>query len=364
MSPSKHIYLVVGDIGACKELIPVAELLTLRKHTITWVVDPKGKAGDVLEKAKINFLTHNDRMLNFTNFTNLDLVLVGTSVTACETQNQWTDYLKRKCHIVWYEDLYGTGEVVSVRGCLGPDTFITIDEVAQKIAATVWRDSKVVVGGKPTYGNTLATLIQRRRDLRRSLRFQLNLEKLPDTPIVTYASMGESVPRVQAHIRALGQAFDRGEKVIVRLHPKLKTSFEVLMKEADNCLGDDLIDSSMIEDTTSVIVGSDMVVSDFGGDAPYQAALAGIPVIMTMFPDCSETLKIRGYPNGVPPLLHAGACWGARDANDMEVLAAGLKKAPLAASARVRETIKPFTPLLNSDAAGRIVDIVESCFNA
>ncbi len=352
--------MIVGDIGGCKELMPVVDILITRGHKITWIVDSKGKAKETLEKAKIAFLADNDEVYASAQ---PDLVLIGTSATACGTQNLWTDRFKGKCNVVWYEDLYGTGEVVAVRGCIGPDTLITIDEVARDIASKAWIQAHVVVGGKPTYGNTLTTLIPRRAELRESLRFQMKLEHSHDTPIVTYVSMGESTERIWAHLLALGQAFDRGEKVIVRLHPKLKPSFSSLKAHAACCLGNNLLDTSTIDDTTNVILGSDLVVTDYGGDAPYQAALAGIPVIMTMFPDCAEALKTRGYPHGIPPLLYAGACWGARDANDMEVLATGIRKAPLTANARVREMVQPFLPLLNPDAANTIANIVESCFD-
>lgn len=335
------------------------------------MADPEGKAVHILQEQNIPFSLDSDDLLTEAR---PDLVLVGTSATAYFAQNRWTarytDFftIQSNVPVVWYEDIYGTGEILQVHSCHTPGKIIVIDDFARVIVRERWKElwsmDDVEVGGKPTYSETLAPLIAKRESLRTSLRSKLHLEHSNETPIVTYASMGESPERVVAHIRAIGQAFDRGEKVIVRLHPKLRQSFENLMKEAENCLGEDLLDTSMITDTVSVILGSDLIITDYGGDAPYQATLAEIPVIMTMFPDCTEALKLRGYSNGVPPLLYAGACWGARDANDMEILATGIRGAPIAAKALIREKIRPFLPLLAPNAAGTIADIVESCFNS
>lgn len=352
---------MIGDIGGFKELVPVADLLRERGCATIWTVDPKGRAEDLMTRGGIEFLRHEEglpsKLMPVPN-----LVLVGTSATACGAQIAWTNHFKGKRPVVWYEDLYGTGEVKVARQCTSPNVIITIDEVSRGIAAHVWPDTHVLVGGKPTYGEKLVHLIQRKENLRESLRSKLASHNPPPL-LVTYASGGESVDRVLAHIRALSQAFDHSERIALRFHPKLSESFDLLNDTASQWLSEKLIDTSAITDTTEVILGSDIVVADYAGDPPYQAALAEIPVIMTLFPDCTEALIARGYQNGVPPLLQARACWGARTADDMEVIAEGIMNKPLPARAMVKEGVKPFESLLAQNAAIKIADIIENCLN-
>ncbi len=339
---------MVGDIGACKELLPVATLLKKENYSIVWVADPQGKAQTLLTREHIPFITGEPIQQE------PNLVLVGTSATARGAQISWSNFARQKnVPLVWYEDVYGTA-AVSLGSGPEPDTLIVIDKSADQIASTRMKSAKVLVGGKPTYEDLRSPA--HRIKLANAGRKKLGLQE--NECITSFISSGENSERVRAHIQALYPAL-KGNKVIIRLHPKLAGEAAALMEQACNLFGNQLLESSS-SDTLEVIFASDLVITDYSGDAPYQAALGNIPVIMTLFPDCQEQMEKRGYINSVPPLLAAGACWGARTPYDLEILTKGINRAPLAALNAIEQNIKPFLPLTQQGGARRIANIVKS----
>lgn len=349
---------MVGDIGACKELLPVATLLQRDGFEIVWVADEHGKAQDLLKKEQLPFVLGEP-----TDVSHPDLVVIGTSATARGAQLSWSCFARTQKHVplIWYEDLYGTAAVsLGNGGAWEPHTLIVIDDIAHQIASTLVGPARVLVGGKPTYSNDQLSELNRSST---QIRIRTKL-CLHDEFLISYISSGENPRRVSDHIGDLYPALggDSSQKVIIRLHPKLAGEAAALMEQARNLFDNQLLDGSTITDTLDVILASDLVITDYCGDAPYQAALAGIPIIMTLFPDCEEKMRQRGYINGVPPLLMAGACWGARNPDDLEVLATGIRQAPDAAKASIKRNIKPFLPLTQKGAARKIANIVKSHF--
>jgi hypothetical protein len=366
-----NIAVVVGDIGGCKELLPVVKILEQRGHTIAWHADSSGRAGtDVLTKAGIPF----DNLIpgDHTICDIPDLILVGTSATATRSQSFWTDFGNQKTiPVIWFEDLYGTAQVGSANKSSTPDTIIVIDDVAAQIAKNARPSVNIFIGGKPTYGslhNRLAGVFEERKQVRKYIGITA-----PDgTPVnhflTTYVSMGEDPDRVEKHIRAIGYAVQcekpKDLRIALRFHPKLKAHFEKFNALAQEHVGDHLVDTTVVSDTLAMIVASDVVIADYGGDAPYQAALLGKPVIVTMFPECSDKLVARGYPNGIPPILRAGGAIAVTDKHWLSIVLKGALHSLAPEFGVWREVINLLNPLIEPGASERIADIIEKEMSA
>jgi hypothetical protein len=145
-----EVFVVVGDIGSAKELLPAVRVLESRGVNVRWIADPSDKAKaptDVLDKAGIVYERGIPSVFSFAK-----VILVGTSATAVSAQLLWTVYgIESNIPVLWYEDLWGTGSRPSTQ-LVSPNHMLVIDDAAAAIARTVRPSLDVTVVGKPTFG--------------------------------------------------------------------------------------------------------------------------------------------------------------------------------------------------------------------
>ncbi|TAK05584.1 hypothetical protein EPO33_00325 [Patescibacteria group bacterium] len=354
----KHIIAVFGDIGGCKETVPALALLKKRRVGIEIVLDasPQSKAATVLPPDLGP--TSQGRMP--VDGDAPDAIVVGVSATAVGAQIAWTDWGRsRGIPVIWIEDLYGTGERASVRGCAGPSVLCAIDEVAGGIAHQAWPDAQIVVCGKPTFAH-VGQLIARQVDVRERVRTALGLrtaEKLltwysgGDRPAEELATVIEGIEPLQKHPEL---------RVAARVHPKMAEPVLGQIREriaswpasfridpaAATALGAD-----------ELTIGSDVVVGTWGSTQCYVAVLAHVACISTHYGPPEPRLAV-GYPRGDSPAVAAGAAIkattpaGVRD-RVIDVLAGTAHGAHA-----MRSLADPFRALIAPDAPERIADAV------
>lgn len=348
------IYIVVGDTGSAKELVPAARELTKRGAKVSWFADRSGKAAsEVLAKEQIEFSHRGpepgDRP---------DRILVGTSASAVDLQIAWTKFGKKKCvTVLWLEDLWGTGEREVARET-DPDVMLVVDRAAADIAHAVRPNMSFAVVGKPTF-EKLGSYIPHAGDIRKSIRTMLGVDNTD--VLVSYWSEGERPERVEEHLAQLRHLMGMavGDFVLAtRIHPKIpderrKRLWEYAISGAVRAV------DARKEIQEELIIASDVVVSDWGGTAGYIAVLLGIPTIVTLFPDDKEWREGAGYPQGVPPLVATHAADGARDPEELFGQLALIASDRVVAKRRTLTFCEPFLPLLKTGSARRIAEAVQ-----
>ncbi len=346
------IAAVVGDIGGCKELLPAVKVLEARGHCAEWFVDdsPNAKAGtEVLAKAGVSYRTTLPGMID-----DFDAVVVGTSATAYRFQNEFTRAAKGEIPVIWVEDFYGTAHHKEVMG-VAPDILCVSDDLGREISDRARPGVRAFPCGKPSYA-PVAEFIKNKEAIRREVRSKL---AKPDGFAVVYSSTNV-LRAVAAHLDALNQALGNipGSVFWPRFHPKFSEK-EIgwnLVKEGRTDFEDTLSAEPSLE---RLAIAADFLVCPWGATTQFAAALAGVPVVLLLFPDDRDRRITLGYPGGVPPLLLAEAGWGVNDEAMLTIITSLIAGDQPTASARVQTGSEKFKTLLKPGADVRIADIIE-----
>lgn len=303
----KRIIAVFGDIGGCKETVPALALLKKHGTGIEIVLDagPQSRAGTVLPPDIGP--TSQGRMP--VDGDAPDAIVVGTSATAVGAQIVWTDWGRaRGIPVIWVEDLYGTGERASVRGCAGPSHMCVIDAAARDIASRAWPHASMAVCGKPSFGH-LGELIARQVDVRQQVRERLDVRA--GERLLTWFSSGErgedEMSTAVGGIEPLRH--QAGLRVAARLHPKLaEPALSRIQDQIASWPKPFLVDpvAAGAINADELTIGSDIVVGSWGSTQCYVAVLARVACISTHYGPPDRRLEV-GYPTGFSPAVASGA---------------------------------------------------------
>lgn len=287
----KKVSIVVGDIGSAKELIPAAKILTSRGVDVQWFVDPAGKGCKVLDSHQILYHTRTEAIGSNVG----NLILIGTSATAVSEQIVWTIIGQdMSIPVIWYEDLWGTGELPVTR-CVDPNVILCISQTAADIARRVRPHMNALVVGKPSFENIKHIDVAATRQLVRS-----RLKVHHDNFMVVYWGGGDTA-RVRHHIRAINTyAGLYGLAFVPRLHPKMPDLEEIVtmvnMSRFRVCWADQEIPEELN-------CAADAVIGEWGSTQTYAAALVGTRPLLVMWPDDKLKRLDCGFDNGIPPLV-------------------------------------------------------------
>jgi len=100
------------------------------------------------------------------------------------------------------------------------------------------------------------------------------------------------------------------------------------------------------------------MVCTWGSTDQFTAALAGIPVILFLFPDDKQKRLATGYIDGVPPLIRAHAGWEAETSEQLAERVGKIIFDPASAKKFVETGAAVFQPLIRSGAAERIAQVI------
>lgn len=344
------VYMVVGDLGSAKELLPVSVELAKRNVAVKWFADANGKAGsDILVKNKLPFEARSP------NGDTPNLILVGTSASANGLQVAWTRYgRERGIPVGWLEDLWGTGERLNSRS-VDPDFMLVNDDVAAMIAKNVRPNLITIVVGKASFEN-LIPLIKRKEEIRQLVRNKMKL--YPMDYLVTYWSGGEQPHRVDIHLTALAHILNENLLYLaVRLHPKLPEQFKSEQMARLRATKIKLVDASDIT-PAELNIASNVVVADWSGTEGYASMLVGTPTVITMFPSDQDRLQNVGYIDELPPMLKAGSAFAAYSATNLQDSIFTIVGDEYGVRDKFDKNREPFLPILNPGASGRVADAV------
>ncbi len=348
---------VFGDIGSCREGLPALRLLQERGIIVKYFVsaEPQAKAGtEVLAKAGIQFETRDPQLEDKPK-----AIIIGTSSTAVQAQIKWTSFGKEKgIPVIWVEDLWGCGEWMQTRS-VSPNVICTLDEIAKKIVLIARPDIRVEVVGKPTFGNFVKYIpvINEFTSLMRKLICERAGVDEEGAIVVTYSS-GGNPERVKAQLEALRDLdalIDRKVIFVPRLHPTFLNRDE-FKKLAHS--GNKLVVNAYDLNLDELFINSSLIIGEWGTTGMYTGALFGVPGIMCLFPDDTVSRSAL-YPDGIPPLLIAGAGWSAENPCQLRERIQWIFSHKEEAEAQVREKVRVFAPLLEAGASERIAKVIE-----
>ncbi|MBI2024421.1 hypothetical protein HYT00_03485 [Candidatus Giovannonibacteria bacterium] len=361
----KDVFIVVGDLGSAADLVPVAQELEARKIGVQWLADPNGKARtDVLEKKDISY----EMLLSSECQGPLPkVILCGTSSGYADLQVSWTLFGKaQSIPVLWYEDLWGTGEQENERGA-DPDVMLVLDDIAAKIALNIRPNIATTVVGKPTFGKIPA--FEEIPAIRARIREKLGLTE--SDFLVSWGFQGEPAKMAVAHVGEIlrsGLKLDDGMIVAWRLHPKhLRRDelWEVLTKT-----GIRYVEEARSVDLLELYLSSNAVIVPWGATDGYKAVLRGIPTITPMFPSGEQAKKLydfddlesrisSGFINGMPPLLMGNnEWWGATSLRNILYLLRLIREREDVCRKGTLERSLSFKGLEEPGAASRIADVV------
>ena len=348
-----NVYIVVGDIGSAKELVPAAGELVKRGADVSWFADPQGKAASaVLAKGKIDFFSRGPQEDDHP-----DVILIGTSASAIDFQIAWTRFGKDKgVLVIWLEDLWGTGEREGTR-IVDPDVMLVNNQAALEIALSVRPTMRVIPVGKPTF-EALPEFARRAAEISAAIRSRHGITDADF--LVTYWSGGEKADRAEEHVRALsiqGEFCGRRHHFAPRLHPKLPDTVRGKLWFLAQAGSAKAVDASA-EVPEELILISDAVVAEWSVTEGYKAALLGIPTVITMFPPDAERLAAASYPDALPPLVRSLAAEAAYAPDALVRILDRMAGDPSAARKQLAMFRKPFLRLLEPGAALRIAEAV------
>ena len=366
MEKQYTVYAVVGDIGGTKEVKPAIEALQkiIPDVQVKWFVDPSPRAAggtNVLDPAGIKY---ERRMPSPDDRT--DLLVYGASATAYEAQVEWTKWAKAlNVPVVGVNDFYGTINLPQVQS-VSPDIMCVLDEQDADITRAVRPGVRTVVCGKPSFAQDIGPLLARKNEIRAEVRGRLGIA---DDEIMVLVSPGSEVASFSAHLDAVKQVAEKlqGKKLVFvpRAHPKFLASpegsqcSEQKIAELVATGAGVIADSAQVEkNLVQVVLASDLMICTWGSTDQFTAALAGIPVVLFLFPDDLAKRKVTGYIDGVPPLIRANAGWAAETPERLMERVDRVLSDPVSAGEFVKTGATVFQPLIRLGAAGRIAQVM------
>src|SRR3989344_836305 len=361
---SGEVFVIVGDNGSALDLALAAKELEDRHIPVNWFADPKGKARtDVLEKKGISYATLSPGEYKGPK---PSVILCGTSSGYAESQVAWTNFGKaNEVPVLWYEDLWGTGEQANERGA-DPNVMLTVDELASQIVSNVRPHIGTIEVGKPSFG--AIPPIEEIPLIRSRIRERLGVSQ--SDFLVSWGFQGEPNKMAVAHVGEIARTIPIDKDTIVawRPHPKhLKK--EELWEKLVSC-PIKFVPNAREVDLIELYLSSNAVVVPFGGTDGYKAVLRGIPTITPLFPsgefakrmydyDDEEARIASGFINGVPPLLIEDPNWGAENPSRVGRLLSKIRSDEIALRHYTLEHRSlPFKDLEKPGAAVRIADAV------
>ncbi len=309
------ITVVVGDIGAAKELVPVVEVLRKKGHQVAWIVDRLEKARAILNDVCVPVTDcvpeHADKF---------DIIAVGTSATAVQAQIEWTRAGHNKgVMVAWYEDLWGTGER-SVTREVDPDCMLVINQAAAEIARQVRPGLDCRVVGKPTFKILTTYTIERVAEIRNHARSGLGMAD--NNVLIVYWSGGD-YERAKVHLDwfvklLAGLKLSSGAlKIALKIHPKMIRGDE-LGEEARELIPNlNLADNAHKVGPVELNCAADLVLSEFDNTQTYTAAAVGALPMIAMVPDNLEERRQCGFPKGTPPFIKHGLGIGVESSDEI-----------------------------------------------
>ena len=88
---------------------------------------------------------------------------------------------------------------------------------------------------------------------------------------------------------------DWGVVFAPRFHPKIEASALAGLKEIVGRVKARVVDCSKMN-AHELTVSSDINIADWGSTSQYASALAGVPTVVTLFPDDTADRVAAGYP--------------------------------------------------------------------
>jgi len=298
----KEVAVVVGDIGATKELVPAGRRLQEEGCNVEWYVDEGGKGIQILDREGIPSCTGLPRMEDAPA---ADCIVIGTSATAVEAQLHWTEYGKVwKVPVIWYEDLVCTGELPQT-SMANPNVMLVTCRVAELIARRKRPGIDTVVVGKPTFEGLSAIDLVKAMGIKAETRKPLAISGID--VVVVYWGGGDS-DRVKRHLGALREMGEietsAGNKqrlvLIPRLHPKMPDYDEVWKFALDGSVF--IVDGRDVEETR-LNCAADVVIGEGGSTQCYVSALLGKRVCIPMWPAGGRDWQECGCTHNAPPLI-------------------------------------------------------------
>lgn len=308
----RNIAVVTGDIGCTRELIATAKPFAEKGVNLSWFCDPEGKGEKSLREAGI--FDFRDRQPSPQYDHSFDAILCGTSATAAGLQVAWTSFGEDyDIPVIWFEDLWGTGEGSRVREAL-PDAMLVIDQAAAEIVWRVRPGVHVTVVGKPTFGNlpTKEEFLILRARIREELRI------LPHDFLTTISFGGEPPERAEAQLtKILEENPILHNKVAWRFHPKHPNAAGLWERAVASDIP--FVDARKVE-LEKLYFASNAVVADWGNTDAAKAVLYGIPTATLLFPDDTATRIAAGFPDGVPPIVGPHIMYGPTSPERLAIL--------------------------------------------
>lgn len=369
----KTVYAVVGDIGGARELKLAIDALRAMKPEIgvRWFVDPSPRAAsgtNVLDPVGIKY---ERRMPSADD--RADLLVYGASATAYEAQLTWTKWAKiLNIPVIGVNDFYGTINLPQVQS-ESPDIATALDEQDADITHAARPGVRTVVCGKPSFVQDIGPLIARKNEIRAEVRSRLGIA---DDEFMVLVSPGSEVESFSAHldaVRQLTKLLDKKLVFVPRAHPKL-----LKLEEGKRCVEQEvaklsvntaqgarvIADSVQMEKSLArTVLASDLMLCTWGSTDQFTAALAGIPVILFLFPDDTEKRRQAGYIDGLhlkgqPPFIGAFAGWCAETPEQLVERVDWILSNPASAREFVEAGAQVFQSLIRPGAAERIAQVI------
>jgi hypothetical protein len=351
-STTRRVAFVVGDIGSTKELVLASREILPEEMAVDWYVDQKGKAQGLLQDGGIEFETIAGGKRR--EWSQYGAVVVGTSATAYTAQKQVTQQAKEAdVPVVWYEDLWGTGERPEVKD-VSPDKMFVIDKEAVEIARSARPEIEVEVVGKPSFASLVHFTNVRVGEVRRTLRERLEIPQ--DQMVVTVWTGGDRT-RVVKQLQALFAIHEIMMDIVViyRLHPKLPGREGV-----QEFIGDrrGALLNADGEDPMALSCASDMVIGDWGNTPCYMAPLVGTPTFMMLWPDDEQRRIETGFVDGIPPLLRTKVGGALRSYEVTEAVLRVIRGGVRLRQPTLDRARESFGDLVEPGAARRLADAI------
>ncbi|MBI2053489.1 MAG: hypothetical protein HYT41_01965 [Candidatus Sungbacteria bacterium] len=294
----KILDVVVGDAGACLDLVPAVLKLQQDDVIIRWHVDPSplARASRVLDQSGIPY-DHRGPSDEHRGHGSAK-VLVGTSTKAIGLQLEWTGWASEYGESAWYDDLFVNSCRRDVMGAC-PDRIFCINGLAQNIVHKLRPGVPTAIVGKPSFG--VLPSVEEVAATRKRIRAKYGLNE--GDFLVTFGFAGEPAERAWAQLEQImthRSLFVPDTVFAFRFHPAHPRAGEMWRRVAESGLK--IIDARA-ENLLDLYIASNAVATDYVSTDPYKLLCMGMPVVTMLFPDDLPYRNALGYLNGVPPIL-------------------------------------------------------------